>query len=43
MWDVRELFPGQQNHEIAEQVATFFNKISDEFDLITELPADFCE
>ena len=40
-FDIRVLFPGKTDQEIANELAGYFNKISREFPLLGEIPANF--
>ena len=39
-WNISEMFPGKDNHYIAEDVARFFNRISSEYTPLIEPPVN---
>ena len=41
IWDVRTLWPGKEDKEIANTLADYFNKIDSEFSPLEECPATF--
>ena len=36
-WDIRSMYKGKTDKEIADEVATFFNRISNEFERVGQL------